>query len=95
MIGVNAHKDHKDPEIPLLQMDPEGYQSQVRRIQQLKSDREAGRGGQALDRLRIACQGTENTMPYILEAVHAYATLGEIIDVMKDVFGVYREENWI
>ena len=95
VIGVNAHKDHKDPVIPLLQMDPEGYQNHVSRIQQLKNDREAGRVGQALDRLRIACQGTENTMPYILEAVHAYATLGEIIDVMKDVFGVYREENWI
>ena len=39
--------------------------------------------GQALDRLRLACQGSENTMPFILEAVHAYATLGEIIDVMK------------
>jgi methylmalonyl-CoA mutase N-terminal domain/subunit len=34
-------------------------------------------------------------MPYILEAVHAYATLGEITQVMKDVFGIYREENWI
>jgi methylmalonyl-CoA mutase N-terminal domain/subunit len=51
--------------------------------------------GQTLDRLRVACQGTENTMPYILEAVHAYATLGEITGVMKDVFGIYREENWI
>lgn len=95
VIGVNAHKDDKDPEIPLLKMDPEGYLKQVNRINQLKRDREDGRVGQALDRLRIACQGTENTMPYILEAVHAYATLGEIIDVMKGVFGVYREENWI
>ena len=95
VIGVNAHQDDKDPEIPLLKMDPEGYLKQVNRINQLKRDREDGRVGQALDRLRIACQGTENTMPYILEAVHAYATLGEIIDVMKGVFGVYREENWI
>jgi len=95
VIGVNAHKDHKDPEIPLLQMDPEGFRNQVDRLDQLRREREPGRVGQALDRLRIACQGTENTMPYILEAVHAYATLGEIIDVMKEVFGVYREENWI
>jgi methylmalonyl-CoA mutase N-terminal domain/subunit len=95
VIGVNAHKDDKDPEIPLLKMDPEGFRNQVSRIETLKRDRDPGRVGQTLDRLRIACQGTENTMPYILEAVHAYATLGEIIDVMKDVFGVYREENWI
>lgn len=95
VIGVNAHKDDKDPEIPLLKMDPEGFQNQVSRIDQLKQERDPGRVGQTLDSLRIACQGTENTMPYILEAVHAYATLGEIIDVMKDVFGEYREENWI
>jgi methylmalonyl-CoA mutase N-terminal domain/subunit len=95
VIGVNAYKDEKDPEIPLLKMDPEGFRNQISRIERLKKDRDQGRVGQTLDRLRIACQGTENTMPYILEAVHAYATLGEIIDVMKSVFGEYREENWI
>jgi methylmalonyl-CoA mutase N-terminal domain/subunit len=95
VIGVNAHKDNKEPAIPLLKLDPEGYKKQVGRIQRLKKERDQGRVGQTLDRLRIACQGTENTMPYILEAVHAYATLGEITDVMKDVFGTYREENWI
>ncbi len=95
VIGVNVHKDQKDPEIPLLAMDPEGYKNQVHRIQQLRENRDNGRVGQTLDRLRIACQGTENTLPHILAAVHAYATLGEIVDVMKDVFGIYREENWI
>ena len=95
VIGVNAHKDQKEPAIPILKMDPEGYKKQVGRIQQLKKERDQGRVGQTLDRLRVACQGTENTMPYILEAVHAYATLGESTEVMKDVFGTYREENWI
>lgn len=95
VIGVNAYKDQKDPEIPLLVIDPEGYQNQVERLEKLKKERDSGRAGQTLDQLRIACQGTENTMPYILEAVHAYATLGEITQVMKDVFGIYREENWI
>jgi methylmalonyl-CoA mutase N-terminal domain/subunit len=95
VIGVNAYLDKKEPEIPLLRMDPEGFQNQVNRIRKIKKDRDQGCVGQKLDRLRIACRGTENTMPYILEAVHAYATLGEITEVMKDVFGVYREENWI
>ena len=95
VIGVNAHKDQKEPAIPILKIDPEGYKKQVGRIQQLKKDRDQGRVGQTLDQLRVACQGTENTMPYILEAVHAYATLGEITEVMKDIFGTYREENWI
>jgi methylmalonyl-CoA mutase N-terminal domain/subunit len=48
-----------------------------------------------LDRLRIACLGSENTMPYLLDAVHAYATLGEIIGVMKETFGIYQEPTWI
>jgi len=95
VIGVNAYLDKKEPEIPLLRMDPEGFRNQVSRIKKIKKERDQGRVGQKLDRLRIACQGTENTMPHILEAVHAYATLGEITEVMKDVFGVYREENWI
>jgi methylmalonyl-CoA mutase N-terminal domain/subunit len=95
VIGVNVYRDKKEPEIPLLKMDPAGYQNQSQRLKQLRKDRDPGRVGQTLDRLRIACQGTENTMPYILEAVNAFATLGEITEVMKDVFGIYREENWI
>ena len=76
-------------------MDPQGYQLQVDRLERLRDERDQGRVGQALDRLRIACQGTENVMPPLMDAVRAYATLGEMIGVMKDVFGTYREQNWI
>jgi methylmalonyl-CoA mutase N-terminal domain/subunit len=79
----------------MLEMDPQGYARQVGRLESLRQRRDAGRVGQTLDRLRLACQGTENTMPYILEAVRAYATLGEIVDVMRQVFGIYHEPNWI
>lgn len=95
IVGVNAHADKKAPAIPILEMDPQGYQRQVDRLKALRAERDQGRVGQALDRLRIACQGTENTMPYILEAVRSYATLGEIVDIMKEVFGTYEEPNWI
>jgi methylmalonyl-CoA mutase N-terminal domain/subunit len=95
IVGVNAYNDAKPYEIPLLEMDPEGYRRQVARLEQLRKERDNGRVGQALDRLRIACQGTENTMPFILDAVRAYATLGEIIDVMRTVFGTYEEPTWI
>ena len=95
IVGVNAYADPKPVTIPILEMDPLGYARQVGRLQQVRQERDPGRVGQALDRLRIACQGTKNTMPYLLEAVHAYATLGEIVDVMKEVFGVYHEPNWI
>lgn len=95
IVGVNAYQDEKPVSIPLLEMDPQGYQRQLERLKQVRQQRDAGRVGQALDRLRIACQGSENTMPFILDAVRAYATLGEIIAVMKTVFGRYEEPTWI
>jgi methylmalonyl-CoA mutase N-terminal domain/subunit len=95
IVGVNAYAEDKALRIPLLEMDPEGYRRQVARLETLRQERDNACVGQALDQLRLACQGTENTMPYILDAVRAYATLGEIIDVMKSVFGVYEEPTWI
>ncbi|MBU0510866.1 MAG: methylmalonyl-CoA mutase family protein [Chloroflexi bacterium] len=95
IVGVNAYAEDKPMNIPLLEMDPQGYERQIARLKQVRAERDNARVGQTLDRLRIACQGTENTMPFILDAVRAYATLGEIVDVMKDVFGIYQESNWI
>jgi methylmalonyl-CoA mutase N-terminal domain/subunit len=95
IIGVNAHLEEKPITIPILEMDPQGYQRQVSRLQQVHQERDAGSVGQALDRLRIACLGSENTMPYLLDAVRAYATLGEIVGVMKETFGIYQEPTWI
>lgn len=95
IVGVNAYVDKKAPSIPILEMDPQGYARQVERLKEIRRTRDAGRVGQALDRLRLACAGTENTMPYLLEAVRAYATLGEMIGVMKKELGVYAEPTWI
>lgn len=95
IIGVNAYEDQEPISIPLLEMDPEGHRRQVSRLEELRRTRDNGAVGQALDNLRIACQGTENTMPYILDAVRTYATLGEIIDVMREVFGTFQEPSWL
>jgi methylmalonyl-CoA mutase N-terminal domain/subunit len=95
IVGINAYQDDQPITIPILEMDPSGYTRQVERLEKVRRSRDSGRVGQTLDRLRIACQGSENTMPYIIEAVRAYATLGEIVGVMKDVFGVYQEPTWI
>ncbi len=95
IVGVNAYEGEKDFSIPLLEMDPEGYQRQSVRLAELRQTRDKGAVGQALDRLRIAAHGTENQMPFILDAVRAYATLGEIVSVMKEVFGTYDEPTWI
>ena len=95
IVGVNAHQDNQPLTIPILEMDPHGYRRQLARLEQVRSERDSGAVGQALDRLRIACQGSENTMPHILSAVRAYATLGEVVGVMREVFGIYHEPNWI
>ena len=95
IVGVNVFQDDKPVAIPILEIDPEGSSRQIDRLNEIRSSRDAGRVGQTLDRLRIACHGSENTMPFILDAVHAYATLGEIADIMREVFGTYQEPNWI
>jgi len=95
IVGVNAYAENKPLTVPILEMDPQGYDRQVTRLAELRKTRDNGRVGQALDRLRLAAEGTENTMPYLMEAVHSYATLGEIIAMMKEVFGVYEEPTMI
>jgi len=95
VVGINEYADARPPRIPLLAMDPQGLERQVDRLDQVRAQRDNGRVGQALDRLRIAAQGTENMMPHILEGVRAYATLGEIVGVMREVFGTYREPSWV
>jgi methylmalonyl-CoA mutase N-terminal domain/subunit len=95
IVGVNAYQEDKPLRIPLLNMDADGLKRQLQRLAELRKSRDGGRVGQALDRLRIAAQGTENTMPYLMEAVRAYATLGEMVGVLKEVFGVYEESTVI
>jgi methylmalonyl-CoA mutase, N-terminal domain len=95
IVGVNAYQDARPLKFPILAMDPQGYERQIDRLNRMRRERDPGRVGQALDRLRLACQGSENTMPFLLDAVRAYATLGEMVGVMKAVFGTYREPAWI
>ena len=95
IVGANVFNDGAGYKIPLLEMNPAGYSHQTARLAELRESRDGGAVGQALDRLRIACQGTDNTMPFILDAVRSYATLGEIISVMTEVFGTYQEPDWI
>lgn len=95
IVGVNAFQDEAPLSIPLLEIDPEGLRRQTARLKKLRQDRDPGRVGQTLDQLRIAAQGTENLMPYLLEAVRSYATLGEIIAVLKGELGTYQEPSWV
>ena len=95
IVGVNEHVEDEPVRIPLLEMDPEGYEHQVARLERVRRERDNEQVGVALEALRGAARGTENTMPHILDCVRAYATLGEIMDVFREVFGEYREPTII
>ncbi len=96
IVGVNAYVDPNEKlRIPILEMDPEGYDRQIGRLAQLRQERDNVRVEATLSALRAAAAGEDNTMPYILDAVRAYATLGEITDIFREVFGTYEEPTWI
>jgi len=91
VVGVNQYALEEPIAIPLLQMDPEGERRQLERLQRVRRERDNEQVSIALEALRQAARGHENLMPYILDAVRAYATLGEICGVFRKVFGEYRE----
>ncbi|WP_375167439.1 MULTISPECIES: acyl-CoA mutase large subunit family protein [Desulfofundulus] len=93
LVGVNEFVNPDEKlEIEILKIDPRIEQEQVARLQKLRRERDNIRVRETLDALRRACEGTENVIPYILDCVRAYATEGEIIQVMREVFGEYKEK---
>jgi len=95
VVGVNEYLEEEPIRIPLLEMDPAGYERQVARLERVRRERDNEQVATTLAALRQAAQGSENTMPYILDCVRAYATLGEIMGVFRQVFGEYREPTII
>jgi methylmalonyl-CoA mutase N-terminal domain/subunit len=95
VVGVNELTEDEPIRIPLLEMDPQGYERQVARLEQVRLERNNEWVGTTLGALRQAAKGAENTMPYILDCVRAYSTLGEIMGVFREVFGEYREPTII
>ncbi|HSR33106.1 MAG TPA: methylmalonyl-CoA mutase family protein [Anaerolineae bacterium] len=95
VVGVNEYTEDAPIRIPLLEMDPEGYERQVARLERVRRERDNEQVGVALEGLRQVAKGTENTMPHILDCVRAYATLGEIMGIFREVFGEYREPTII
>ena len=78
--------------IPLLAMDPQGYERQIARLRRVRAERDSAAVAASLARLADAARdGKTNLMPPILEAVNVYATLGEITGVFRAVFGEYQE----
>jgi methylmalonyl-CoA mutase, N-terminal domain len=90
VVGVNDYVTEEKP-IDILQIDETVAHRQAERLSKLRAERSSDEVGRRLDALRKASKGNENLMPYIYDAVKAYATLGEICDAMKDAFGIYDE----
>ncbi|MCS6902952.1 MAG: methylmalonyl-CoA mutase family protein [Candidatus Bipolaricaulota bacterium] len=93
IVGVNKYTIPKeqDQKVPTLKIDPEVQRRQIERLQQVRRERDARAVERTLARLEEAARQRQNTMPYILEAVKAYASVGEIMEVLKRVHGAYRE----
>jgi len=91
IVGINEFVNEEKDKIELLKIDPEVERSQVSRLKVLKQSRDNLRVQTALMDLKEAARGTDNLIPKIMNAVRAYATEGEMIAVLKEVFGEYRE----
>ncbi len=91
IVGVNDYVSGDRPAIPILGMDPQGYDRQLARLKRVRAERDNHVVRHTLHRLADAAHGSANLMPPILECVEAYATLGEVIDVFREVFGEYHE----
>jgi methylmalonyl-CoA mutase N-terminal domain/subunit len=91
VVGVNRFAVEEEKAIPIQKIDPGLEAKQVDRVRALRARRDAGPWQAALKGVEDAARSGENLMPRILEAVEAYATVGEISDAMRRVFGEYRE----
>jgi methylmalonyl-CoA mutase N-terminal domain/subunit len=93
IVGVNKYVMPQDEKakVNILRVDPEVQRRQIERLKRVRAERDNRAVKRALERLEEAACSRENTMPYILEAVKAYASVGEIMEVLKKVHGAYRE----
>jgi methylmalonyl-CoA mutase N-terminal domain/subunit len=92
IVGVNDYVMDDPIEIPILEMDPQGEQRQIDRLNELRRSRDNREATRTLKALEAACCNGENVMPRLLDSVNAYCTLQEMTDVMREVFGVYQED---
>ncbi|MFX1321680.1 MAG: methylmalonyl-CoA mutase [Promethearchaeota archaeon] len=93
IVGVNDLKLREPCTTPLLKIDEKVAEEQVEELLKIKAERNNEKLNKVLDRLKEAARGTENLMPHIINAVREYASIGEIINALKEVFGIYHEDS--
>lgn len=91
VVGVNAYADEADPGVEIHRADPSAEQRQLDRVRELRATRDDRAHREAMQALRHAMEGDGNVMPHLIRAAGADATVGEMCDLMRDVFGVYRD----
>ena len=91
VVGVNEYTSDESVEIPILEMDPEGFDRQCARLKKLRASRDKGKFEASIRAIEKAAEGDSNLMPHFIEAAKAKVTLGEMCDVLRGVFGEYRE----
>ncbi|PIO47994.1 MAG: methylmalonyl-CoA mutase [[Chlorobium] sp. 445] len=92
IVGVNAFQEPDEQiEIPILTITPEVEEKQIARLREVKASRNQDAVNESLAHIRQAAQDGSNLMPHLVEAMHRYVTLGEICDVLREVFGIYEE----
>ncbi len=91
-VGVNKYRiDEEERDVELHEYKPEQAEEKIERLNDLRAQRDGAKVAESLDALRSAAEGKQNLMPYIMEAVRSYATVGEMTQVLKDVFGEFKE----
>ena len=91
VVGVNRFRDEATTTPPTQRIDPEGERRQVEGLQRVRAERDPAAWEASMRRLDDAARGSDNLMPPIIEAVRAYATVGEIADHLRATWGVHRE----
>jgi len=91
VVGVNSYVTEEDPDVELLTIDENVADRQIARLRNLRETRDSEKVRSTLERIRQVARSDENLMPAFIEAVRAYATVGEIADALRDVFGEYQE----
>jgi methylmalonyl-CoA mutase N-terminal domain/subunit len=90
VVGVNEYRVDEDPEVDLAEVSEEEERRQRERLADVRAERDDEAVDATLAALREAAAGDENLVPHVVDAVKAYATVGEVCDVLRDVFGEYR-----
>ncbi|WP_242355010.1 MULTISPECIES: methylmalonyl-CoA mutase [Anaeromyxobacter] len=93
VVGVNAFRTEAEEPIRILKIDETVARRQVERLREVRASRDAARAAAALSAIERAARDGTNVVPSVIDAVKAYATLGEISDVFREVHGVYREDG--